>query len=90
MEAFMFVPMTPGGQLAKSIQEADNRFTLAMGKPRIRVMEESGRSLAAILGDMEPWLKGTACGRQDCFPCRGEVNNRGRCQWESVTTVLNA
>ena len=87
-EAVMFVPYTPGGELAKALQEADDSLTKRFGCGRVRMVEETGRTLISLLQDKDPWGKGVSCGREDCLPCQGEVKNRGKCGGESVTYVI--
>ena len=63
----MFVEQTPGGRLAKLLQEAEDRLSEMTGF-RIRITETSGSKLCHTLPNTNPWA-GTVCGRSRCFPC---------------------
>ena len=63
----LFVPYTPGSELAKRIRcvEAANH----QGRDsRIKVVELGGRSLVNTLSNNYPWAP-VACNDQECFPC---------------------
>ena len=84
IETVMFVPHTPGGELARLLQEADDLFIKGKGIGRVRMVERGGTTLKDILCRTNPWAT-DGCGRGDsCFPCRGEGGRGGNCQREGV------
>ena len=42
IETIMFIPHTPGGELAKLIQEADDEFSRGRGIGRVKIIERGG------------------------------------------------
>ena len=77
----LFIPFTPGSQLAKQLKEAEERSS-ADRKIRFRFVERAGTSLKSILQKSDPWAGGK-CESSDCFPCRGEKG--GDCRRNNVT-----
>ena len=69
----MFIDQTPGGMLAKKLQEVEDRLAGASGY-RIRMVELSGTQLQRLLPNTNPW-SGQNCGRINCYTCDqgGEV-----------------
>ena len=69
----MFIDQTPGGVLAKKLQEVEDRLATASGY-RIRMVELSGTQLQRLLPNTNPW-SGHNCGRSNCYTCDqgGEV-----------------
>jgi hypothetical protein len=63
----MFVDQTPGGVLAKKLQEVEDRLDKASGY-RIRMVELSGRQLGRLLPNINPWF-GMSCARPNCYTC---------------------
>ena len=63
----LFCPQTPGGQLAKNLQRAENRISKIL-RERIKVVERGGRMIKDILHKSNPW-KGGKCHNKDCLPC---------------------
>ena len=61
----MFVDQTVGGELAKRLQEVENRMGNISGY-RIKIMETSGSQLRRLLPNTNPW-SGRDCGRQSCY-----------------------
>ena len=57
----MFVDQTPGGVLAKKLQEVEDRLATASGY-RIRMVELSGTQLGRLLPNTNPWSV-MNCGR---------------------------
>ena len=49
VEAVMFVPATPDGELAKTIQEADDKLREGSGERRVKVVERGGVSEREIM-----------------------------------------
>ena len=43
IETVLFVPHTPGGELARLLQEEDDKFTRGEEKGRIKILERRGR-----------------------------------------------
>ena len=70
----LFVPFTPGSELAKRIrylEEANHQGR----DSRIKVVELGGKTLVNTLSNNYPW-KPDACNDGECFPC--STNTRGR------------
>ena len=63
----MYMEQTPGGKLAKLLQEAEDDLAEMTGF-RIRITETSGAKLCHVLPNTNPW-SGAMCGRQRCYPC---------------------
>ena len=83
IETVMFVPHTPNGELARLLQEADDRFTKGKAIGRVKMVERGGSTIKNILCK-NPWAS-EECGRgEDCFPCRSSDGRGGRCQQEGV------
>ena len=61
----MFVDQTPGGLLAKRLQEVEDRLAKASGY-RLRMVELSGTPLQRMLPNTNPWA-GQPCGRAGCY-----------------------
>ena len=84
IETVMFVPQTPGGELAKLLQEADDKFTAGKGVGKIKMIERGGSTLKQLLCRSNPWAT-DGCGRgEQCFPCKEEGGAGGNCQLEGV------
>ena len=64
---FMFIDQTPGGVLAKKLQEVEDRLATVSGYP-IRMVELSGTQLQRLLPNTNPW-SGHNCGRINCYTC---------------------
>ena len=89
IESIMFVPHTPGGELARILQEADDKFRKGKGLGKIKMVERGGTTLKQILCRSNPWVK-EGCGRgNDCFPCRGEGGAGGNCQQEGIVYKIS-
>ena len=88
IEAVMFVPSTPGGVLAKMLQQTDDRLAKETGQKKIKMVERGGATLKSILSRLNPWGK-EGCTRSDCFPCKGEKGKGGNCQAESCVYRIN-
>ena len=71
IEAVLFVPHTPGGQLAHMLQEEDDKFRRGTCLKRIKMVERGGKSMKDILCQNNPWAQ-DGCSRDDCLPCMGE------------------
>ena len=80
----LFVPCTPGGELAKRMarMEASNNQGRTI---RFRVVERRGVTLEEKLRRSNPWA-GERCGRPNCFPC--QTDEGGDCWREGITYSL--
>ena len=83
VETVLFVPHTPGGKLAKMMEEEEERFRKGTKLKRIKIVEKGGNTLKSILSCTNPWAK-EGCTREDCFPCKGEPGKGGNCQLENI------
>ena len=63
----LFVEQTPGGALARSLQQAEVNLGMKTGY-RIRVVENAGSALKMILPSTNPWGS-SDCKRADCVIC---------------------
>ena len=77
----LFVPKTPGGELARRLKEAEAEIEKITGD-RVKVVEKAGVMLKNLLHKANPWA-GDQCGRQDCLVCRQEKG--GNCRQRNVT-----
>ena len=85
VDTVMFVPHTPGGDLAKKLQEAEDRFVKNRSGGRVKFVERGGFSLRDVLCNRNPWSS-EGCGRgESCFICR---NKPGGCQKEGIVYSL--
>ena len=69
----LFVSQTPNGELAKKLQQAENKIAKFTGE-RVRICERGGRTIREILHKSNPW-SGGPCGRRNCLPC---INGDGK------------
>ena len=84
-ETVMFVPHTPGGELAKRLQEAEDRFVKNRSGGRVKFVERGGSALRDVLCNKNPWSS-EGCGRgESCFICRSKP---GGCQKEGIVYSL--
>ena len=83
IETVLFVPHTPGGELAALIQEEDDRFRKGTRLKRMKVVERGGTTIKDILSRKNPWAK-DGCQRSDCLPCKWERGKGGNCQQENI------
>ena len=80
----LFIPCTPGGELAKrisNIEQLNNQGRTI----RFKIVERRGVTLEEKLRKSNPWA-GERCGRQNCFPC--QTDEGGDCWREGVTYSL--
>ena len=63
IEAVMFLPHTPGGVLAKKLQEKEDTLVKLHKIGRVKMIERGGRRLKDILTVKDPWTSGP-CGRE--------------------------
>ena len=80
----LFVPHTPGGELAKRMRETEAQNHQGR-KIRFKIVEKGGVTLEKILRRSNPWSSEN-CGRADCFPCKG--GEGGSCWREGITYTL--
>ena len=64
----LFVEQTPGGTLAKNLQNAETELGLKTGY-RVRIVENAGSALKMIFSSTNPWGN-RDCQRPDCVICR--------------------
>ena len=76
----IFVPNTPGGELAKRVQAIEK--VNSQRCVRFKVVETGGVSVKSMLQRSSPWPK-AQCGRPECFPCKREKG--GDCKRSGVT-----
>ena len=67
VKGVLFVPYTPGGELAKRMREAEAKLETLTGY-KLKVVERAGTKLVDILTKSDPW-QGADCGREDCLLC---------------------
>jgi hypothetical protein len=84
----MFVDKTAGGELARRLQEVENRLGAITGYGN-KIIETSGSQLRRLL----PW-SGRDCGRLSCYTCAQDGESLEDCKWrnilyESFCTVCN-
>ena len=63
----MFVPFTPGSELAKRLRENEEKMT-KFSKHKIKIVERAGVQLQNLLTRSNPW-KGHDCTRDNCLLC---------------------
>ena len=84
VEAVLFVPATPDGELARNIQEADDKLREGTGQRRVKVVERGGESLREKLCRNNPWGN-VKCERELCIVCPFSKEGKGgTCRREGV------
>ena len=87
VESVLFVPMTPGSELAKTLQKMEGQFSDLHNLPRIRIVERGGKKLNQTMCKTNP-LVGPVCGRGGYFPCANPTEEgerkRGMCSKEGI------
>ena len=84
IEAVLFVPATPEGELARRIQEGDDRMREGTGERRIKVVERGGETLREMLCRNNPWGN-MKCERERCLSCEHSKEGKGgACKRENV------
>ena len=89
--ALLFVPQTPGGELAKLIQKVEDKNAKMMGTDRVRVVERGGTELKEMLCKNNPFGR-QKCLREDCQVCHGkysEGKQAGKCLEEGITYKIS-
>ena len=88
----LFVPQTPGGELAKRTREVLERLQPILGY-KVRVVERTGTGLQQKLSQTSIW-SGLACGRGPCVTCNqgGEdlpLCTRSSVVYENICVICN-
>ena len=84
VEAVMFVPATPGGELTRLLQEADDRAREGTRQGKVKFVERGGGTVKDMLCRNNPWEK-MRCGREKCMSCPGsKEGGGGECRQENV------
>ena len=68
VEAVCFVPATPGGELARLLQEGDDVAREGTKQKRLKFVERGGSTIKDRLCRNNPWGK-IKCGRENCLSC---------------------
>ena len=80
----MFVPATPGGELAKEIQAADDKLREGTGQRRVKIVERGGETIREKLCRNNPWGS-SKCGREGCMVCPfSKEGQGGKCRREGI------
>ena len=83
-EAVMFVPPTPEGELARLLQEGDDREREGTNQRRVKFVERGGETVKDLLCRNNPWEK-VRCGRELCIVCPlSKEGGGGQCRQEGV------
>ena len=69
IEATLSVPYTPGSELQKSMQRAEDDFSKLICTRRVRVVESGGNQLIHMLGRNDPWGHMRQCDDDKCNIC---------------------
>ena len=67
IKAVMFVPFTPGSELAKLLRENEERI-VKLTNSKLKIVERAGVKLQDVLTKSNPW-KGVDCQRSNCLLC---------------------
>ena len=81
-EAVLFVPSTPGSQLASQYRQ-----TIEKHQVRIRVVERAGKKMKNILQRNDP-LSDKHCKDDACFVCTTNQKNKGNCRTSGITYAI--
>ena len=91
IESVMFVPHTPGGELARQLQKVEDSFSSMHNIGRVKIVERGGRRLKDILGKKDPWAP-ASCLRSDCMMCQSASKKKDSvktCHKESVVYLIS-
>ena len=69
----LYVPATPGGVLAKRLQEADLKFADLHQQGWTKIIERGGTKLKDMVTNKYPWAE-VCCQREDCLLCRSSLH----------------
>ena len=82
----MFVPYTPGGELAKMLRTNEEQLA-KITKSKVKIVERAGVKIQDILTSSNPW-KGDDCLRTNCMLChtknKTEKNTKQDCHKRSL------
>jgi hypothetical protein len=78
----LFVDQTVGGELARRLQQVEDRLAGVTGY-RVRISETSGSQLCRLLPSTNPWGY-RDCSRQDCYTCGQEGEDKVDCKERNV------
>ena len=82
----MFIPYTPGSELAKKWRENEENFS-KITQNKIKIVERTGTKLVDLLTKADPW-KGADCQRENCLLCltkmKTEKNKTQDCHKRNV------
>ena len=67
IKAVMFVPFTPGSELAKLLRENEEKL-VKITDSKIKIVERTGIKIQELLTKSNPW-KGNDCERENCLLC---------------------
>ena len=89
VEGVIFIPYTTGGKLRSRVQNKDDKLTRVMRMPRMRYIEDPGRTIADTLVEKDPWYRlGGGCERPNCPVCYWSKGKGVRCSKEGVCYSL--
>ena len=91
IKSVMFVPHTPGSELAKRLRENEEQLLKLTGS-KIKIVERTGTKLQDLLTRANPW-KGSDCERENCLLCytklRTEKNKTQDCHRRNIVYETN-
>ena len=86
IKSVMFVPFTPGSQLAKNLRVNEEHLS-KVSNNKIKIVERTGTKLVDLLTRSNPW-KGADCERENCLICftkqRTEKNKTQDCHQRNI------
>ena len=88
IEAVLFIPATPGSEMRKLLQSAEDQGAKLMSSPSIRVVERAGTKLINEVGSNNPWKKEWMCPRKNCLPCKGQAILGAEAEQDAVNLVI--
>ena len=78
----LFVPRTPGGELAARLRSAENEISKITGD-LVKIVESAGTKMKSQLHKSNPWA-GSLCDRDDCLVCKNNGEKQGDCKRRNV------
>ena len=85
VKSVLFVPHTPGSELAKRLRKEEERVSSVAGY-RVKIVERTGTQIRRILCKKNPFT-GLPCGREKCLSCRDE-KTAGKCRIRNITYMM--
>ena len=73
METVLFNPVTPGSELKKFLQKAEDQASKLMNTPTVRVVKRAGTKIMEEEGETNPWKADWCCPRKTCLLCQGQA-----------------